>query len=105
MSNPRARKGRHAAPSTRSVPGAGMLNGTAGRRIAATGGVISQAEPLVAQLRQTGVPTVGDLTGKLSDAQLPMVGSVGSLTQTLPVTGMLGADSPVTGVLQNAGSL
>ena len=69
------------------------------------GGVINQATPLVSQLRQTGVPTVGDLTGKLSETQLPMVGSVGSLTQTLPVTSMLGADSPVTGALQNVGSL
>lgn len=184
MSNPRARKVRHAAPSTRSFPGVGMLNGTAGRRLAATaaaltvgavplacagpaaaatpaqtdlstlglpnlalpfglpdsidpltagvpiaqnvlhegalgtlasgfapqtdaltGGVIGQAAPLVAQLRQTGVPTVGDLTGKLSETQLPMVGSVGSLTQALPVTSMLGADGPVTGALQNVGGV
>jgi hypothetical protein len=69
------------------------------------GGVISQAAPLVSQLRQGGVPTVSDLTGKLSGTQLPMVGSVGSLTQTLPVTTVLGADSPVTGALQNLGSL
>ena len=69
------------------------------------GGVIGQATPLVSQLRQGGVPTVSDLTGKLSGTQLPMVGSVGSLTQTLPVTSVLGADSPVTGALQNVGSL
>lgn len=69
------------------------------------GGVIGQAAPLVSQLRQGGVPTVTDLTGKLSGTQLPVVGSVGSLTQTLPVTSVLGADSPVTGALQNVGSL
>jgi hypothetical protein len=69
------------------------------------GGVISQAAPLVSQLRQGGVPTVSDLTGKLSGTQLPMVGSVGSLTQTLPVTSVLGSGSPVTGALQNVGSL
>src|SRR5947209_2628387 len=69
------------------------------------GGVIGQATPLVAQLRQSGVPTVSDLTGELSGTQLPMVGSVGGLTQTLPVSTMLGAGSPVTGALQNVGSL
>lgn len=69
------------------------------------GGVIDQATPLVSQLRQSGVPSVSDLTGKLSGTQLPMVGSVGSVTQMLPVTTVLGANSPVTGALQNVGSL
>lgn len=69
------------------------------------GGVIGQATPLVAQLHQSGVPSVSDLTGKLSGTQLPMVGSVGSVTQMLPVTTVLGADSPITGALQNVGSL
>ena len=66
-----------------------------------TGGLAGQAQPLVSQLRQTGVPTVGDLTGGLSSTQLPVVGTVGSVTQTLPVTTLLGTESPVTGALQN----
>lgn len=72
---------------------------------ALTGGVIGRAAPLAAQLRRSGVPTVGDLTGKLSDTPLPVVGSVGDLTRTLPVTSALGTDSPVTAALQNVGSL
>lgn len=70
-----------------------------------TGGLVGQARPLVSQLRQTGVPTVGDLTGGLSATQLPVVGTVGSVTQTLPVTTLLGTESPVTGALQNLSGL
>lgn len=70
-----------------------------------TGGLVRQAQPLVSQLRQTGVPTVGDLTGSLSATQLPVVGTVGSVTQTLPVTTLLGSESPVTGTLQNLSGL
>ena len=70
-----------------------------------TGGLVGQAQPLVSQLRQTGVPTVGDLTGGLSSTQLPVVGTVGSVTQTLPVTTLLGTESPVTGALQNLSGL
>jgi len=66
-----------------------------------TGGVVGQAAPLVGQLRSNGVPTVGDLTSKLSRTQLPVVGNVGGLTSSLPVTSVLGAGSPVTGTLQN----
>jgi hypothetical protein len=82
-----------------------LTSGLSPQADALAGGVIGQAAPLVSQLRQGGVPTVSDLSGKLSGTQLPVVGSVGSLTQTLPVTGVLGADSPVTGALQNVGSL
>jgi hypothetical protein len=70
-----------------------------------TGGLVNQATPLVQQLHQRGVPTVGDVTTQLSQAQLPVVGTVGRLTQTLPVTGVLGADNPVTGALQNVSQL
>lgn len=66
-----------------------------------SGGLVGQAQPLVSQLHSNGVPTVGDLTGGLSATQLPVVGTVGSVTQTLPVTTLLGSSSPVTGVLQN----
>lgn len=68
-------------------------------------GVIGRSAPLVSQLRQSGVPTVGEVTGELSGTRLPMLGSVGSLTRALPVTSVLGGDSPVTGALQNLGSL
>jgi hypothetical protein len=70
-----------------------------------TGGLVGQAEPLVAQLHKTGVPTVGDLTAKLSQTSLPVVGPVGSLTGTLPVTTMLGTNSPITGAVQNLSGL
>jgi hypothetical protein len=69
------------------------------------GGLVGQTAPLVAQLHQTGVPTVGDLTTQLSRTQLPVVGTVGSLTGTLPVTTVLGTGSPVTGTLQNLSGL
>ena len=59
----------------------------------------------MSQLRRTGVPTVGDLTGGLSATRLPVVGTVGSVTQTLPVTTLLGNESPVTGALQNVSGL
>jgi hypothetical protein len=70
-----------------------------------TGGLVGQAAPLVSQLHRSGVPTVGDLTARVSQTRLPMVGDVGGLTSSLPVTAMLGSDSPVTGTLQNLGRL
>lgn len=82
-----------------------LTSGIAPQTTNLTGGLIGQAEPLVSQLRQSGVPTVGDLTGGLSSTQLPVVGTVGSITQTLPVTTLLGTDSPVTGALQNLNGL
>lgn len=72
---------------------------------ALVGGVISQADPAAAQLRRSGLPTVGDLTGTLSGTQVPGVGTVGSVTQKLPVTTVLGAESPVTGTLRSIGGL
>lgn len=67
--------------------------------------VVGRAAPLAARLRQDGVPTVGDLTGRLSGTPLPMVGSVGDLTRTLPVSSALGSDSPVTTALEDVSSL
>jgi hypothetical protein len=68
-------------------------------------GLAGQAKPLVAQLRRNGVPTVGDLTGKLSQTRLPVIGAVGGITGSLPVTTVLGSGSPVTGALQNLDGL
>jgi hypothetical protein len=70
-----------------------------------TGAVVGQTAPLVNGLHQAGVPTVGDVTGQVSAATLPGVGTVGGLTKSLPVTSVLGPNSPVTGALNNLGQL
>jgi hypothetical protein len=94
------------APNVQRAGAVGTLtSGLAPQTRDLTGGLVGQAQPLVSQLRQTGVPTVGDLTGGLSATQLPIVGSVGSVTQTLPVTTLLGTESPVTGALQSISGL
>lgn len=82
-----------------------LTSGVAPQTRDLTGGLVGQATPLVAQLRQSGVPTIGDVTTRLSATQLPVVGTVGSLTQTLPVTTVLGTRSPVTGAVQNLSGL
>ncbi|MGH6656571.1 MAG: hypothetical protein ACRDVE_15370, partial [Actinocrinis sp.] len=72
---------------------------------ALTGGLVGQTQPLVSQLHTRGVPTVGELTNNVSSTNLPVVGTVGSLTQTLPVSSVLGSTGPVTGALQNVSGL
>jgi hypothetical protein len=70
-----------------------------------TGAVVGQTAPLVGELHQAGVPTAGEMTGRLSQTALPGIGTVGSLTQSLPVTSVLGPNSPVTGALNNLSQL
>jgi len=94
------------APNVLSEGALGTLTGgVAPQASDLAGGLVGQTSPLVAQLHHTGVPTVGDLTTQLSGTQLPVVGTVGSLTGTLPVTTVLGNSSPVTGTLQNLSGL
>lgn len=82
-----------------------LTTGVAPQANQLTGGLVGQATPVVSQLRQAGVPTVGDLTAGLSGTRLPVVGTVGSVTETLPVTTVLGSGSPVTGAVQNLSGL
>lgn len=70
-----------------------------------TGAVVGQTAPLVDRLHQAGMPTVGDVTGQVSQTSLPGVGTVGGLTKSLPVTTALGPNSPVTGALNSLGGL
>lgn len=94
------------APQVLHEGALGTLNsGVAPQVTDLAGGLIGQTAPLVSQLRRSGVPTVGDVTARLSATELPVVGTVGSLTQTLPVTTVLGTQSPVTGALQSLSGL
>jgi hypothetical protein len=71
---------------------------------ALAGGVVYQASPLVDPLRRSGVPTVGELTSQVGQAQLPVVGGVDQLTQSLPVDSAL-VGEPLTGALRNLSTL
>lgn len=82
-----------------------LTSGIAPQTSSLTDGLVEQATPLVSQLHQVGVPTVGDVTSGLSGTQVPVVGTVGSVTQMVPVTTILGAQSPVTGTVQNLNGL
>lgn len=76
-----------------------LTNGFGGRSMELTNGVVGQATPLVSQLKQQGVPTVGDVTTSLSRTDVPVFGNVGNLTAAVPVSEMIGNNSPVLGTV------
>jgi hypothetical protein len=76
-----------------------LTDGFGGKSMELTNGVVGQTQPLVAQLQKQGVPTVGDVTTSLSQSKLPVFGSVGSLTAAVPVSEMVGGNSPVLGTV------
>jgi hypothetical protein len=67
--------------------------------------VAQQAAPIAQELRASGVPTVGDVTTSAGGTQMPVFGTLGGFTSTVPATQMLGDDSPVLGTIGTAGSL
>lgn len=90
-----------------SMPGGlgGLTAGFTPQTDALTGAVLQQADPMVAQLQQSGVPTVGDLTNRLGQTSLPVVGPVGHLTQTLPLSSVMGSANPLADTLGTATQL
>ena len=90
-----------------TVPGGlgGLAAGFTPQTDALAGTVLQQAAPVVAQLQQSGVPTVGDLTNRLGQTTLPVVGPVGHLTQTLPLSTVLGTSNPLADTLGTATQL
>jgi hypothetical protein len=93
-------------PSTLQGGAVGTLtNGFGTKGMELTRGVVGKAAPVVAQLKQAGVPTVGDMTTALSHSQVPDLGTVGDVTGAVPVGAMLGNDSPVLGTVGAASGL
>lgn len=102
-------------PTTNAVPGevapAVLRNGAVGRLTGGVGlqteqmarNVVDQARPMADQLRQGGVPTVGEMTSSLSRTGMPVFGTVGGLTSAVPVGAVLG--TPVMNTLGAAGAL
>lgn len=91
-----------------SVPGGGvgaLTSGFTPQAVVVNGAVLRQASPVVNQLQQGGVPTVGDLTNNLGQSSLPMVGPVGHLTRTLPLSSVLGNANPLADTLSTATQL
>ena len=82
-----------------------LTDGFGARAMQLAGGVVGQVHPAVAQLQQQGVPTVGDVTTSLSQTQVPVFGSVGGLTSAVPVSEMVGDQSPVLGTVGAASGL
>ncbi|HEX4792063.1 MAG TPA: hypothetical protein VH372_26590 [Actinospica sp.] len=76
-----------------------------GRATVLTDQVAEQAAPVAQQLRASGVPTVSDMTTSVSGTQMPVFGTLGGFTSTIPATQMLGEDSPVLGTVGAAGGL
>ncbi|HEV2634720.1 MAG TPA: hypothetical protein VGX23_06205 [Actinocrinis sp.] len=72
---------------------------------ALTGAVLQQSTPMVAQLQERGVPTIGDLTNQVGDTALPMIGPIGHLTQALPLSTVLGTENPLADALSTATQL
>jgi len=93
---------------TSTMPNGGLGGLTAGltpQTDALTTPLLQQAAPVVSQLQQSGVPTVGGLTNQLSQTSVPMVGTVGHLTQTLPISSVLGTSNPLADTLNSATQL
>lgn len=92
-----------ALPGTNTV---GALSQNLSPQTRRLSGVLdAQTGSLVDNLQQGGVPTVGDVSGRVADSPLPGFGTVHGLTGSLPVTSMLGPNDMVTGALNNAGAL
>jgi hypothetical protein len=75
------------------------------RAMELTGQVSSRMSPVVGELRGDGVPTVNQVTSTVSQAKVPVFGTVGGLTSTVPVTQTLGDQSPVLGTVGAASTL
>jgi hypothetical protein len=84
----------------------GSLAQRAGSRaMELTGQVSTRMSPVVSELRGDGVPTVNQVTSTVSQAKVPVFGTVGGLTSTVPVTQTLGDESPVLGTVGAASTL
>jgi hypothetical protein len=91
-----------------SVPGGGvgaLTSGFTPQADTLTGSALQQTNPVVGRLQQRGVPTVGNLTNKLGESSVPMVGPVGHLTRTLPLSTVLGTANPLADTLSTATQL
>jgi hypothetical protein len=82
-----------------------LTDGFGGRAMDLATGTVDQVQPVVSQLHQRGVPTVGDVTTSLSRTDVPVFGTVGNLTSAIPVSQMVGDQSPVLGTVGAASGL
>jgi hypothetical protein len=82
-----------------------LTDGFGGKAMDLASGTVGQVQPVVAQLHQRGVPTVGDVTTSLSRTDVPVFGNVGNLTSAIPVSQMVGDQSPVLGTVGAASGL
>ena len=82
-----------------------LTDGFGAKAMDLTGGAVDQMHPVVSQLHQQGVPTVGDVTTSLSRTDVPVLGNVGNLTSAVPVSEMIGDQSPVLGTVGAASGL
>ena len=92
------------APGVLRNGAVGTLTGGVGQRTAQVAdSVVGQVQPTAKQLHSGGVPTVGDVTSSVSRTEMPMFGTVGSLTSAVPVGAALG--DPVMNALGAASAL
>jgi hypothetical protein len=79
----------------------------AAQGIVVANNLAERAQPVAEHLKQRhGVPTVGDATTAVSRSKLPIAGnSVGSVTETVPVSEMVGDESPVIGTIEAVSDL
>jgi hypothetical protein len=82
-----------------------LTDGFGGKAMDLASGTVDQVQPVVSQLHQRGVPTVGDVTTSLSKTDVPVFGTVGNLTSAVPVSQMVGDRSPVLGTVGAASGL
>jgi len=83
----------------------GLTAGVAPQTDPVTAPLFQQAGPVAGQLERSGVPTIGSLTNQLSQTPLPAAGTVGHLTQTLPISSVLGTSNPLANALNSATQL
>jgi hypothetical protein len=70
-----------------------------------TGVADAQTGSLLADVDQSRMPTVGDVSGGLANTPLPGFGTVHGLTGSLPVDSMLSSSGVATGTLDNISDL
>lgn len=70
-----------------------------------TGAAVTGTRPVISRLRSAGVPTVSDATGQLGSMRLPVGGSVGNVTDALPVSSTLDSSAPLADAFADASEL
>jgi hypothetical protein len=82
-----------------------LADGFGGRATDLADRAVGQMRPVLSQLHPQAAPTVGDVTSTLSQADMPVFGTVGNFTSMIPVSQLAGGQNPAFGAVDAASAL